>query len=83
MAKKDSVKEILLTTLEFQGYVRASLEAIKLDVIEIKHNFSNYTGICDKRIDEIEKDQSKLKGIYMGVAGILGAIGGFFAGWFK
>lgn len=64
---------------EFQGYVKASLESIKLDLQEIK----NQQPRCMLRFENLEKEQSKLKGIYLGIAGIIGAIAGIVSRWFK
>lgn len=74
MPKGDiQIKEVLLSTLEFQGYVKASLEAIKSDIEDIKRQ----TPSCMLRFEKIEQEQSKFKGIYLGASAVIGAISGF------
>ena len=38
---------------------------------------------CDKRFDVIEKEQSKIKGIYLGAAAVIGAIGTWIGRFLK
>lgn len=59
---------------EFQGYVKATLEGIKSDLTEVKETLKDHIKSCDDKIVCIEKEQSKIKGIYLGAAAVISAI---------
>jgi len=74
----------------FQGYVKASLESIHKDINEIKEDNKNFSTTCsshrekyDKRLDSVEKEQSKLKGIYLGAAAVISSFFGYISGFFR
>jgi hypothetical protein len=68
---------------KFEGYVTASLESIKADINEVKETMKSHVRDCDEKIICIEKKQSKLKDIYIGVAAVIGAIMGFIGRFLK
>jgi len=67
----------------FEGYVTAKLESISSDISEVKEALKSHVNDCDSKIREIEKEQSKIKGIYLGVAAVVGALAGFLGRWLK
>lgn len=77
-------------TKAFEAKVITHLEYIKKKQDEqddklqrVIDNFDSHKADCGKRFNCIEKEQSKLKGIYLGAAMVVGAVAGWIGGLFR
>ena len=80
MTKQQGFEAKVLTHLE---YIRKDLDEHKKIMKDNLDVFNNQVRLCDGRFNNIEKEQSNIKGIYMGAAAVLGAIAGWFSRFFK
>jgi hypothetical protein len=65
---------------EFKGYTKAKLENIE----KMMSDFIEAQNDCNKdlykRVDNVENDQSKWKGMMIGISGTISIVGGIIGG---
>ncbi len=75
-------EEWIVSQAEFKGFVKAKLEGLENVMtafieVQTEHNKDN-----EKKLDKIENEQSKWKGMMAGISIVGGILGGFVRGLF-